>query len=105
MKDLQRRSCLWRGLIFAGIPAVLFVPAFALFTICPPEYGSEIMVAILVVFGGSEVVAGWQFSRILRHKLDWLSGGALVGLLLATVVLVGIAWGFIAPIFARRAGF
>lgn len=101
----ERRSDLWWGLLFASTPAILFLPAFALFTICPPQYGPVVMTVILIVFAASEVVAGWKLLRIVGRPLDWVSAGAITGLLLALLVLVGVAWGFIAPYFARRAGY
>jgi hypothetical protein len=101
----ERKSLLWWGLLLASIPAILFLPAFALFTICPPQYGPVVMTVILIAFAASEVVAGWKLARIVRRPLDWMSGGAIVGLLVALIILMGVAWGFMAPYFARRAGY
>jgi hypothetical protein len=101
----ERKSLLGLGLLLASIPAILFFPAFALFTICPPQYGPVVMTVILILFAASEVVAGLKLSRIVRRPLDWVSSGAVVGLLVALIVLLGVAWGFIAPYFARRAGY
>lgn len=101
----ERKSLLWWGLLLASIPAILFIPAFALFTICPPRYGSVVMTIVLIVFAASEVLAGWKLSRIVRRPLDAASIGAIVGMLLALMVLIGVAWGFLAPFFARRAGY
>jgi hypothetical protein len=101
----KRKSLLWWGLFLASIPAILFFPAFSLFTICPPRYGAVIMAVILILFAASEVLAGWKLLRILRRPLDWVSAGAFLGLIVALIILIGIAWSFIAPYFARRAGY
>jgi hypothetical protein len=105
VENVRRRSYLLQGLVLAVVPAALFVPAAAFFTICPPEYGSTIMAIILVAFAGSEILAGWNLSRVLQRRLDWLGGTAIGGMFLAALVLGAVAWGFIAPVLASRSGF
>ncbi len=105
MRDVERKSLLLQGLVLATAPAILFVPAFALFTICPPEYATLVITFILIVFAGSEILAARNLSRVLGRPFDWMNGSAVVGLLLALIVLFGVAWGFVAPVLARRAGY
>jgi phosphotransferase system glucose/maltose/N-acetylglucosamine-specific IIC component len=105
MDDVEKKSLLLQGLVLAAVPAILFVPAFALFTICPPEYATLVITFILIVFAGLEILAGWNLSQVLGRPFDWMSGSAVVGLLMALIVLFGVAWGFIAPELARRAGY
>jgi hypothetical protein len=91
---LKRKSLLLRGLVVAAIPAVLFVPAVALFTICPPNYAVFVLAFI------------WSFSHVLaRPFLGWMNASAVVGLLLSLIVLAGASVGFIAPVLARPAGY
>ena len=105
MDAIQRKLNLVQGIALAGIPAVLFFPAVALLTICPSGYAETIMAVILLGFDGSEILAGWKLGRVLRHGVDWLGVGAILGLILDAVVTAGVVWGFIAPIVARRSGY
>jgi hypothetical protein len=103
--EIKRKVHLRQGLLLAAVPAVLFLPAVALLTVCPPEYGIAIMRATAVVFAADEIFAGWRLLGVLERKLDGRSVAAIGGLLLALLMLVAIAWGFVAPSFARRAGY
>ena len=97
MEHGERKHRLWQGLSAACVPAVLFFPAVALLTICPPNYGLWGMRAIGAVFLFSEIFSGWIFVGVIQRKLDWINGLAFLGLLVAAVVLAATAWGFIAP--------
>ncbi len=101
----ERKSHLRWGLLLASAPAILFLPLVALLAICPPRYGPVIMMVVLIVFAVGEVVAGWKLSQIVRRPLDWVSGAAVTGMFVAVVVLIAVAWGFIAPHIAKRAGY
>lgn len=37
MEYFQRKHYLWQGFLVASIPALLFVPAVAFLTLCPPN--------------------------------------------------------------------
>lgn len=102
MEYTERKHHLWQGLLIAAIPALLFFPAVAFLTVCPPKYGLLGMTTMGVGFLCVEVWAVWKLFRVVQRKLDWINVSAILGLLLAALVLAATAWGFIAPIRASR---
>lgn len=46
----------------------------------------------------AEVLAGWKLIQIIERKFDWVNGLAILGLVIAVLVLAAAAWGFVAPI-------
>ena len=103
MEYVERKHHLWQGFLVASIPVLLFVPAVAFLTVCPPKYGLLGIRTMGAGFLCAEVWAGWKLIRIVERKFDWISGLAILGLLIAALVLAATAWGFIAPI--RASGF
>jgi hypothetical protein len=98
MENQERKHHLTQGFLVASIPALLFFPAVALLTVCPPIYGLLGMRILGAGFLCAELWAGWKLFRVVRRKPDWMSGLAILGLLIAALVLAATAWGFIAPI-------
>lgn len=93
-----------RGLVAALLPAALFLPAVGLLTVCPPRYGVAAMQVIGAAFLFTEVWATCKLFLTLERRFDWINGLAVLGLLVAVLVLAATAWGFIAPIRARSRG-
>ena len=104
MDNSARKHQLRQGFLTASIPAVLFFPAVAFLTICPPKYGLVGMRTMAAAFLFAEIWAGWKLLRVLERRLDWVNGLAVLGLVVAVLVLAATAWGFIAPIRASRSG-
>ncbi|MBI4461504.1 MAG: hypothetical protein HY653_01230, partial [Acidobacteria bacterium] len=96
----RRKKYLWMGLPLAVFPAVIFVPAFAFFTICPPF--ELAWLGALLVLGGCVISEVFAFSSLLRsyHRVvDWIGiisllfisiPAVFLGLVLPMIVWVAV---------------
>jgi len=94
----ERKKILLQGLPFAVLPAALFIPALALFTIYGPDFGPPLMRLLAVAFTLSEIRAMFNFVRMFQWKLDALSLSSLGLSLIAALVILACIYGFIPPL-------
>jgi hypothetical protein len=102
MEDEELKSELRRGLLLAFVPALLFYPVVGFLTICPPNYGQPLMVIFSLAFLWSETAAGRALLKIRQRKLDWINLLTVVGIAVASIVTLAVAWLFVAPIYFGR---
>jgi hypothetical protein len=90
MQPARYRALKW-GMALAAIPAVLFFPAFAALSICPPSYGPMVMKVLIVVF-----LFSWSFAIGFLLRARNLNSGDMAVITAAwmgiSVSAVGIAF-------------
>ena len=93
-----RKALLFRALPFALLPAVLFVPALAILTVCPPAFGPFLMCLLAAAFVASEAHAVPRLVWVLRGRIDWVTGIALVAAIIGSLVFLASLWGLVLAI-------
>ena len=93
MNYAARKQRVWRGLLLALIPAVLFVPMIVAFTVCPPAYASQGIRITAALFLFVDVWASWKLISVMQRRFDWINGVAVCGMLLVVVVVGALVWG------------
>jgi hypothetical protein len=101
MEDEERKFGLWRGLLLALVPALLFFPAAGFLTICPPAYGLPVMVTISLAFLWSATAAIRTLWTIRRRAFDWINLVAVVGILFGSVVVPLVVYGLVVPVLSN----
>jgi len=103
MDTTRRAALLKRGLALALIPAVIFVPVVAFFSVCPPSFGLMGARIALILFLASDIWAVRKliptFNTTNNGKVDRLNLLAWTGctiailtVIVSSVLLSGYPW-------------
>ena len=86
------------GVGFCIIPALLFFPAVAVLTVCPPVFGIAIMKILAGVFILSAVCGIIALMPVFFRKPDFTWGVAIAVICVGLLVIAACVWGFVAPL-------